>query len=313
MLERLFSNRTAYRQLQHAAQSGLQDGISNESAGLKDLDTNQFETRNRAAAASRAATVAARRITFRTILQMAAALSGWPSAPGPLALSSVDHAHCQRAIHLCIRRLCVAGGKTPVDPCEVVSGTPPRSIHFGNDLAILNGEFGLLAQRDIGVNVARRSQRRLQSLAPPPPLVVVDRRCVELRSVRVGKRVQFWFAEQRRRDAFKIMTKPVRIAFHPGGEEFGNSGGFPAGRPAGLDPTSEKIFDEHSKIATGVVHLVRLLMAGRNKRREKARRAVRSLAISSPTRSARRCPASPSVWLWPYSSVAPLTSPRREE
>ncbi len=42
MLERLFSNRTAYRQLQHAAQSGLQDGISNESAGLKDLDTNQF-------------------------------------------------------------------------------------------------------------------------------------------------------------------------------------------------------------------------------------------------------------------------------
>src|SRR5205809_7522744 len=42
MLERLFSNRTAYRQLQHAAQSGLQDGTSNESAGLKDLDTNQF-------------------------------------------------------------------------------------------------------------------------------------------------------------------------------------------------------------------------------------------------------------------------------
>src|SRR5439155_4316002 len=42
MLERLFSNRTAYRQLQHAAQSGLQDGISNESAGLKNLDTNQF-------------------------------------------------------------------------------------------------------------------------------------------------------------------------------------------------------------------------------------------------------------------------------
>ena|SRR6267378_3546596 len=38
----LFSIRTAYRQLQHTSLGALQDGISNESAGLKNLDADQF-------------------------------------------------------------------------------------------------------------------------------------------------------------------------------------------------------------------------------------------------------------------------------
>src|SRR6059036_1489052 len=74
--------------------------------------------------------------------------------------------------------------KTAVDPCERVHRAPTFAIQFGDDLAILNAKVSLLAEGDIGVRVASGGQCGLQPVAPPTPLVIVDRHQVELRSDR---------------------------------------------------------------------------------------------------------------------------------
>ena len=57
-------------------------------------------------------------------------------------------------------------------------------------------------------------------------------------------------------------------------------------RITGFDPTREKVADEHSEIATRVVHLLRLLVAGRNECPKKAPCAIR-LACDEPSHSVR--------------------------
>ncbi len=61
--------------------------------------------------------------------------------------------------------------------------------------------------------------------------------------------------------AIKVMTKPVRIVFHPGKQRLGCFIWISTCGLTGFDPTTKQIIDQHAEVAARIVDLIGFFMA----------------------------------------------------